>query len=527
MPPFDQQETAKRAGRRSAPGLSRRLNARVKPLEAILEGARSNALHRSLGVFQLTLLGVGGVIGSGIFVLIAEAAQKAGPGMILSFVLAGVVCAVAALCYSELAAMVPVAGSAYTYTYAVMGELLAWLVGWALVLEYGVSASAVAVGWSGYFAGQLHGWFGIDLPPALLNGPFQGGIVNVPATIISMAVTGLLMVGVTESVRLNSLLVGLKLAALVVFCLFALPALRRGNFVPLLPLGWASGDGAGVIGAAASIFFAYVGFDAVSIAAEETRNPHRALPLALIGSLAICTVFYLLVAAGAIGAPLGSQPVMSAAGAWLAPGSSELAARCTALIAGGKGEPLACSHEALAHVLRTLGHLRIGNLIGLAAFLALPSVILVMIYGQTRMFFVMARDGLLPAPLAAVHRKWKTPHVITAVTGVAVTIGAAFLPVGKLADISNAGTLFAFAAVAIAVMSLRRTDPDRARPFRTPAVWVVAPLTILGCVMLYCRLPFNARMTLPIWGGIGLLLYFSYGYRNSHVGRGIAARNRD
>jgi len=519
--PSSLREIAKGASPAAGRGLARLLNARVKPLEAVLEGARRNGLHRSFGVFQLTLLGVGGIIGSGIFVLISEAAQKAGPGMILSFIVAGGVCAVAALCYSELAAMVPVAGSAYTYTYAVMGELLAWLVGWALVLEYGVSASAVAVGWSGYFAGQLQGWFGIELPAAWMNGPFQGGIMNVPAALVSLAVSGLLLIGTRESARVNSLLVGLKLVALAVFCIFALPALRRQNFVPLLPLGWASGDGAGVVGAAASIFFAYVGFDAVSIAAEESRDPARTLPLALIGSLVICTVFYLLVAVGAIGAPLGSQPVMSAAGEWLAPGSSRLAARCAALVASGKIEPLACSEEALAHVLRTLGYLRVGNLIGLAAFLALPSVILVMIYGQTRMFFVMARDGLLPAPLAAVHRKWKTPHVITAVTGIGVTVGAAFLPVGKLADISNAGTLFAFAAVAIAVMSLRRTDPQRVRPFRTPAVWVVAPLTIIGCVVLYWRLPYNARMVLPVWGGIGLLVYFCYGYRNSHVGRGV------
>ena len=494
--------------------------ARIKPLEAILDGARRNSLHRSLGLVHLTLLGVGGIIGSGIFVLIAEAAQKAGPGMILSFGVAGFVCAVAALCYSELAAMVPVAGSAYTYTYAVMGELLAWLVGWALVLEYGVAASAVAVGWSGYLAGQLHGWFGIDVPPALMKGPFQGGVINVPATVISLAVTGLLMIGTTESARVNSLLVTLKLATLAAFCVFALPALRLENFSPLLPMGWASGDGAGVVGAAASIFFAYVGFDAVSIAAEETRDPHRTLPLALIASLLICTFFYLLVACGSIGAPLGSQPVLSATGEWLAPGSAELSARCATLTAAGKTAPLACSEEALAHVLRTVGYWRIGNLVGLAAFLALPSVILVMIYGQTRLFFVMARDGLLPAPLAAVHRKWKTPHVITAVTGIAVTIGAAFLPVGKLADISNAGTLFAFAAVAIAVLSLRRTDPDRPRPFRTPAVWLVAPLTVVGCVVLYCRLPFNARMVLPVWGGIGLLFYYAYGYHNSHVGRG-------
>jgi len=493
---------------------------RVKSLDAILATAQRKSLHRSLGAVQLTLLGVGAIIGTGIFVLTSEAAQKAGPGMMISFIIAGAVCAVAALCYSELASMVPVSGSAYTYTYAVMGELLAWLVGWALVLEYAVAASAVSVGWSGYFVGQMRGWFGIELPVELVAGPFAGGIINLPAVVIALLITGLLMIGTTESARVNAVLVAIKVTALTVFIILALPVMKGENFEPFLPMGWTGGDGAGVIGAAASIFFAYVGFDAVSTAAEETKNPQRNVPLGLIGSLVICTIFYILVAAGAIGSPLGSQPVMGAAGEWLAPGSTEMSARCAAIMATGF-EPLACSKEALAHVLRELGYLNIGNLIGLAAFLALPSVILVMIYGQTRMFFVMSRDGLLPERLSTVHPRWKTPHIITAITGVGVTLAAAFLPVGKLADIANAGTLFAFLAVAVAVMILRKKDPTRHRPFRTPLIWIVAPFTIIGCFVLYWSLPFDAKMVLPGWGAIGLILYFAYGYRKSHVGRGL------
>ncbi len=244
------------------------------------------------------------------------------------------------------------------------------------------------------------------------------------------------------------------------------------------------------------------------------------MPLGLILSLAICTVFYMLVAAGAIGSPVGAQPVTDALGRWLAPGSIELTARCTEL-AGQGPQPLACSREALAYVLREIGHFRIGNLIGLAAFLALPSVILVMLYGQTRMFFVMSRDGLLPERLSTIHPKWKTPHLITAITGVGVTLAAAFLPVGKLADIANAGTLFAFFMVAIAVMVLRRREPARHRPFRAPLLWLVAPLAMVGCVYLYVSLPVEAMLVLPGWGALGLLLYFAYGFRHSHVARGL------
>jgi APA family basic amino acid/polyamine antiporter len=490
---------------------------RVKPLSAILATAEKKGLHRSLGAFQLTMLGIGAVIGTGIFVLTAEAAQKAGPGMMISFVIAGFVCAVAALCYSELASMVPVAGSAYTYTYAVMGELLAWMVGWALILEYAVGASAVAVGWSGYFTGLMHSSLGITIPASLSVGPTQGGLINLPAVVIASLITGLLIIGTTESARVNAILVAVKVLALTIFIALTLPMLNGANFEPLTPNGWGT---IGVFGAASSIFFAYVGFDAVSTAAEETVNPQRNVPIGLIGSLLFCTVFYLLVSAGAIGT-IGAQPVTGTMGEVLSPGTPELASRCAQIVAGGLTEPLACSREALAHVLRTVGYTSFGNLLGLAAFIALPSVVLMMMYGQTRVFFVMARDGLLPQKLASVHPRWKTPHVVTAFTGIVVILMAAFLPVGKLADYSNSGTLFAFAMVALSVLILRRTDPGRKRPFRTPLVWFVAPAAIIGCVVLYLTLPLVAKLVLPGWGIVGLIVYFLYGRSRSHVGRGI------
>jgi APA family basic amino acid/polyamine antiporter len=468
------------------------------------------------------MLGIGAVIGTGIFVLTAEAAQKAGPGMMWSFVIAGFVCAVAALCYSELASMVPVSGSAYTYTYAVMGELLAWMVGWALILEYAVAASAVCVGWSGYFVGLLK-TIGIEIPVAFANGPFAGGVVNLPALAIGVLVTWLLMIGTSESAKVNAILVVIKVTALTLFIFASMQVLNGANFEPMTPNGWGI---IGVGGAAASIFFAYVGFDAVSTAAEETTNPQRNVPIGLIGSLAICTIFYLLVAAGAIGA-IGSQPVTGLAGEVLSPGSRELADRCAQIVASGAVEPLACSKEALAHVLKTIGWEKLGGIIGLAAGLALPSVILMMLFGQTRIFFVMARDGLLPEKLASIHPKWKTPHIVTAMTGVVVAIAAAFFPVGKLADISNSGTLFAFLMVSIAVLALRIKDPDRRRPFKTPFIWVIAPLSIIGCTGLYFLLPFDAKMVLPIWGAVGLAIYFLYSRSRSHVGRGLVEVHED
>lgn len=484
---------------------------RVKSLDAILRTAEKKSLTRSLGAFQLTMLGIGAVIGTGIFVLTAEAAQKAGPGMMLSFVIAGFVCAVAALCYAEMAAMVPVSGSAYTYSYAVMGELIAWMVGWALILEYAVAAGAVSVGWSGYVVGLIENAFSMDIPDTLVLGPYDGGIINLPAMAIAGLVTWLLVIGTRESASVNAALVAIKVAALTLFIVLAVPVMQMENFTPFMPLGFA-----GVSAAAASIFFAYVGFDAVSTAAEETKNPQRNMPIGLIGSLAICTVFYLLVAAGVIGS-VGAQPQLAADGSALPPGSRELAAQCGAI----GDQAVVCSKEALAWTLRGIGWPQIGNLIGLAAGLALPSVILMMMFGQTRIFFVMSRDGLLPDVFSKIHPRYNTPYVITILTGIAVALFAAFFPVGKLADISNSGTLFAFAAVSIAVMVLRRTDPSRRRPFMTPAIYFTAPIAIAGCVYLFFSLSWETIQLFLIWATIGLVVYFTYSRSRSHVGRGL------
>jgi APA family basic amino acid/polyamine antiporter len=498
---------------------------RIKPLDAILATAKKKSLHPTLGAFQLTLFGIGCVIGTGIFVLTAAGAQKAGPGLMLAFAIAGAICIVAALCYAEIAAMIPVAGSAYTYTYSVMGEMLAWTVGWALVLEYAVAASAVSVGWSGYFTGTiLNEFMNIQLPAFLSAGPLAlggapGGFINLPAVVIALLVTWLLMIGTNESAKVNAVLVAIKVTALTAFIILTLPKAQLANFNPFLPAGVFGGFGSGVgaVGAAATIFFAYVGFDAVSTAAEETKNPQRNVPIGLIGSLLFCTVFYILVAAGAVGT-IGGQPIMGPNGVPFPAGSEELARQCAM---PQYAEMLVCSNEALAHVLRQIGFSGIGNMLGIAAFVALPSVILILLFGQTRIFFVMSRDGLLPEGLSKIHPKWKTPYVVTAITGAIVAFAAAFLPVGQLADIANAGTLYAFMMVAIAVMMLRKSEPDRPRLFKTPALWLVGPLTIAGCLFLFFNLPFEAMIVLPIWGAVGLVIYYLYSYRNSHLGKGI------
>lgn len=485
---------------------------RVKPLDQILENAEKKSLKRQLGALQLTMLGIGAIIGTGIFVLTAEAAQKAGPGMMVAFVIAAVVCGLAALAYAELASMVPVSGSAYTYTYAVLGEALAWIVGWALVLEYAVAAGAVAVGWSGYVNGLLNA-ANLGLPAALQTGPYSGGAFNLLACLISLVITGLLIIGTSKSAWVNAVLVTIKIAALIAFIVIAVPAAQAPNFQPFMPTGWGTPmGGVGVLGAAASIFFAYVGFDAVSTAAEETRNPNRNVPIGLIGSLAVCTIFYLLVGYGAVGAA-GAQPMYDAAGKLLEPGSEAMTAACVNSLA------LVCSNEPLAHVLRSLDQNTVAYLVGMAASLALPSVILMMIYGQTRIFFVMSRDGLLPEICSRVHPKFHTPHIITMITGVAVSLFAAMFPVGLLADVSNSGTLFAFIAVAFGVMILRQTQPGRARPFRTPLVWVVCPLAVLGCLLLFVNLSTKALTVFAVWTVVGLIVYSMYGLRNSDLAR--------
>jgi APA family basic amino acid/polyamine antiporter len=506
---------------------------RIKPLDAILATAEKKSLHRSLGWFQLTLFGIGCVIGTGIFVLTAAGAQKAGPGLLLAFAIAGGICIIAALCYAEIGSMIPVAGSAYTYTYTTMGELLAWTVGWALILEYAVAASAVSVGWSGYFTGTiLNQTLGIHLPAYLTTAPLAlggspGGFINLPAVVISLLVTWLLIIGTSESAKVNAVLVLIKVTALTAFIALTLPSdqFNADNFNPFLPAGLFGGFGTGVgaVGAAATIFFAYVGFDAVSTAAEETKNPQRNVPIGLIGSLLFCTVFYMLVAAGAVGT-IGGQPIMGPGGVPFPAGSEELARQCAL---PQYAQALVCSNEALAHVLRQIGFGTVGNFLGYAAFIALPSVILILMFGQTRIFFVMSRDGLLPERLSAVHPKWKTPYIVTALTGGAVAFAAAFLPVGKLADIANAGTLYAFMMVAIAVMILRKTAPNVKRSFRTPILWLIGPATIFGCIFLFFNLPLEAMLVLPAWGIVGLVIYYAYSYRASHVGRGIIETNED
>jgi APA family basic amino acid/polyamine antiporter len=478
---------------------------RVKPLDAILATAEKKSLTRTLGAFQLTMLGIGAIIGTGIFVLTAEAANKAGPAMMISFVIAAVVCGLAALCYSELASMVPVSGSAYTYSYATFGEIIAWIVGWALVLEYAIAASAVSVGWSGYMVGLVENIFAIEVGNDFVAGPFDAnpGIINVPAMLIALLCMALLLIGTKESARFNAILVAIKVSALMLFLVLALPAMNAENFQPFSPNGFFAKEvvdpitnhmvPVGVAAAAASIFFAYVGFDAVSTAAEETINPQRNIPIGLIGSLAICTIIYMLVAAGATGA-VGAQP----------------------------GGELSQSKEALAFVLNEIGHGWAGKLVAISAAIALPSVILMMMFGQTRIFFVMARDGLLPDMFSKLHPKYGTPHVVTLCTGVFVALFAALFPVGKLADISNSGTLFAFFTVAVGVMILRRTNPDRPRPFRTPLYFLVCPLAAAGCVFLFFQLSGYTELMFLGWTTIGLVVYFLYSRRRSHVGQGIA-----
>lgn len=484
------------------------MNWRTKTIEQCLELAERKGLHRSLGAFQLTMLGIGAIIGTGIFVLTAEAAQKAGPGMTFSFVIAGVVCALTALAYAELAAMLPVCGSAYTYTYGVMGEVAAWLVGWALILEYSVASGAVAVGWAGYVNGWLR-HFGVGLPFALTTGPYSGGSFNLLAFLLVLVITLLLVIGTSKSAKFNAALVVVKIVALAAFITMALPETHPENFTPFLPAGWGdASSGLGMLGAAASVFFAYVGFDAVSTAAEETRNPNRNIPIALLGSLAICTVIYLVVGYTAVGTG-GAQPLFGADGKPLEPGSAALTAACV-----GK-DMLVCSNEPLAHVIRQLGMPQLASWIGTAAAVALPSVVLVVMYGQTRVFFTMARDRLLPDAFSRIHPRFKTPYVITLVTGVLVALFAAMFPIGLLADIANSGTLFAFFMVSISVLILRRRQPGRARPFRTPAAWLVCPLSIAGCALLFVNLSAKAQTVFLCWAAFGLLVYFLYGYWRS------------
>jgi APA family basic amino acid/polyamine antiporter len=465
--------------------------------------AGRGTLRRSLGPVNLTTLGIGSVIGTGIFVLTGTAAsQNAGPALVVSMLIAAAACAFAGLCYAELASMIPVAGSAYTYAYATAGEIFAWIIGWDLMLEYALSASTVAVGWSGYFVSFMND-LGIHIPARLTAAPQVaiplpgGGVVhgafNLPAACIVLLVSLLLAIGIRESANTNTALVVIKVAVLLVFVAAGAAYVRREHLTPFIPpntgefgaFGWS-----GVMRGAAVMFFAYVGFDAVSTAAQEARNPQRDLPIGILGSLAICTVIYILVATVLIGiVPYTRLNVP---------------------------DPLAVGIDAT-------GLTWLSPVIKISALFGLFSTMLVTLLGQTRIFYSMSRDGLLPAAFGRVHDRWRTPHVSTALTGCVVAVASGLLPISVLSQLVSMGTLLAFVLVSVGVVVLRRTRPELERPFRTPAMPWVPVLAVVACVAQMAALPGATWIRLFVWLAIGLAVYFAYSRGRSRVAAGADA----
>ncbi len=463
---------------------------RRTPIDGHVGHVEGSGLKATLGWPHLVALGVGAIVGTGIYTLTGEAAGLAGPGAMLSFLIAGAVCAAAALCYAEMATLMPRAGSAYTYSYAVMGEATGWVVGWSLILEYTVVCAAVSVGWAGYASGLILQWWP-DAPKEFLTSIKDGGTVNLPAVFIAMAVAGLLALGTRESARVNFVLVIVKLIALAGFIALAVPAFNGAHFQPFMPHGfWANevdGVKMGVMGAASIIFFAFYGFDAISTASEETKNPARDLTIGIVGSMALCTLIYMGVAAAAIGAMPPAE--------------------------------FATSKEPLAHIIRSLGHPRAADLIGLAAIIAMPTVIMVFMYGQTRVFFAMARDGLLPKVLSRVNARTGTPVVVTLFTGAIAAVLAGVLPLHTIVSVANAGTLAAFIATALSMMILRVQQPARPRRFKTPLWWLVGPFAIIGCAYLFAGLNTFTMIVFVIWNAIGLAIYLVWAQRNSNLAK--------
>jgi APA family basic amino acid/polyamine antiporter len=484
-----------------------------KPISELL-AETGTSLKRVMGAGDLIMLAIGAVIGAGIFSSIGTAAAGevlpngqvvrygAGPAIVFSFLLLGAVCALAGLCYAELASMIPQAGSAYAYSYATLGELIAWIIGWDLILEYAVGNIAVAIAWSGYFTSLLSG-FGIDFPAWLTHGyrtallssnpdvhallqtaPSIAGIpilLNIPAALIVLAITWLLYIGVRESSRANNIMVVVKLIVLGLFVVLGAMHIDPANYKPFAPNGWA-----GIHQGAAIVFFAYIGFDAISTAAEETKDPQRNMPLGILGGLAICTVIYVIV--GLVATGLVPYQQLKAA-------------------------------DPLARALEVAGLTAASWIVSFGAVVSLSAVLLVFQYGQPRIFFAMARDGLLPAWASKIHPRYRTPHITTVVTGIVVALGSLVADENEIYDLTNIGTLCAFAIVCVGVLVLRYKDPGRPRPFRVPLVWPVCLIGAAACVYVMVGLPTHAWERFGIWLAIGLLLYFVYGYRHSRLRR--------
>ena len=460
---------------------------RTKSIEQLVGDAESGgkALKRTLTGMDLTLLGIGAIIGTGIFVLTGTAAaNQAGPAIVLAYVAAGLACGFAALCYAEFAAMIPISGSAYTYAYATLGEIFAWMIGWDLILEYAVGSMTVAVGWSGYFQRILAG-FGVHLPAWMSAAPatgVEGAIVNLPAMMIVLIITALLVVGVRESARFNAAMVAVKLAAILFFIVVGIKYVEPANWQPFMPYGYN-----GIFAAAAVVFFAYIGFDAVSTTAEEAKNPSRDLPIGIIASLVICTVLYLLVA----GILTGIVPVVQY-----------------------KTDPQFLN-APVGYALAVINMDWAAGLVSAGAVAGITSVLLVMLMSQPRIFFSMSRDGLFPAGVSKVHPKFRTPYITTMITGVVVSIVAGLTPIQVLGEMTSIGTLFAFVVVCAAVLILRVKRPDAHRPFKVPLGPVFPILGVLACLYLMVNLTVMTWVRFLVWLDLGMIIYWFYGRTHS------------
>src|SRR5436305_3258172 len=455
---------------------------RVKPVDLILKQSENqeHGLKRTLGAVSITLLGIGAIVGTGIFVLTGVAAAKyAGPGLIISFIVAGIVSGLAAICYAEFASTIPIAGSAYTYSYATLGELIAWIIGWDLILEYAVGAAAVSIGWSGYVVDLFKSALGITIPKALIASPFSGGIINLPAVLIILLVTALLILGTSESTRVNNVIVIIKLAVIAFFIVIGFGHVNPANWTPFLPFG-----AGGIFKGAAIIFFAYIGFDQVSTSVEECRIPSKDMPIGIFLSLLICTVLYIAV---------------------------------TAILTGVVSYTKLDVASPVSHALILLGLNAAGAVISVGAICGLTTVLIVLLFGQSRIFFSMARDGLLPGFFSRIHPRFRTPYLSSMLVGIFVAAVAGLTPIDVVAELTNIGTLAAFVLVSAAVLILRRTQPDLRRGFRTPLVPLIPILSIIASLVLIVSLPWVTLVRFVVWLVIGLVIYFVYSQRRSHL----------